>query len=182
MTMKPLLFMFFLTVACFCSCSKKAEKTTVQVDDPVRHYYPVVSGQKLEMDFKIVNTGKEPLIVKDIQPSCGCIVVGTWDRFIVPGGEQRIQFTFDSSKNVGYVQHVIRLFGNIYPRGMMELVFDVNVVPPSDFTPDYEERYQKELAEKQKMRNAVDGNVNEQGYYVDPAHDSREQAPYPWRE
>lgn len=43
-----------------------------------------------------------------------------------------VSFTFDSSKNVGYVKHAIRLYGNILPRGMATLVFDVNVVPPSD--------------------------------------------------
>lgn len=95
-----------------------------------------------------------------------------------------VSFTFDSSKNVGYVKHAIRLYGNILPRGMATLVFDVNMVPPSDHDPDYEEVFKQQKDAEGGMDELVDGKPSEKGYYVDEnaKTDSRSHAKYPWRE
>lgn len=167
----------------FGACTRKVGTTSVQVEDSVRHYYPIVTGEELYLNYRLKNTGHEPLVIEDIQPSCGCIVADLSRKVIPPDDEILLQFTFNSLKNVGYVRHVIRLFGNIEPNGMASLVFDVNIVPPADYVPDYEESYREEL---EKKGNLVEGLVNgrpaEKGYYVDPDHDSRSHPKYPWRE
>lgn len=145
------------------SCKKKVGVTTVEVEDPVRHYYPVVAGDELSLTYRLTNVGTEPLVIDDVQPSCGCIVADVPDGIVPPGDDLLLRFTYDSSKNVGYVRHVVRLFGNIVPDGVVSLVFDVNVVPPSDNVPDYEERHRATLSASERS----DG-----GYYVDaPAPD-----------
>ena len=86
------------------------------------------------------------------------------------------------AKNIGYVQHVIRIYGNIHPNGMVKLVFDVNVVPHADYTRDYEELYKEEVERSALVRGLVDGDESEKGYYVDDvSRDSRESPRYPWR-
>ena len=166
-------------------CNKQISPTMIQVADSIRHYYPIVAGEKINFSYLVRNVGDQPLLIEDVQPSCGCIAGKLNAKIIPPHDTLTLSFTFDSSKNVGYVRHCIRLFGNILPRGMATLVFDVNVVPPSDHDPDYEEVYQeKKTSENGGVEELVDGKPAEKGYYVDPSDktDSRTHPKYPWRE
>lgn len=165
-------------------CGKKIMPTAMTVNDSIRHYYPIVAGEKLHFSYIVRNIGDSPLLLDDVQPSCGCVMGKINSSIIPPHDTLTLSFTFDSSKNVGYVRHSIRLYGNILPRGMATLVFDINVVPPSDHDPDYEEIYQEKKEAEGGVEDLVDGKPAEKGYYVDPADrtDSRSHAKYPWRE
>ena len=149
-------------------CERRILPTALCVTDSVRHYYPIVAGEKLNFSFVLRNIGDSPLLLDDIQPSCGCIAGKLNANVIPPHDSLTVAFTFDSSKNVGYVKHAIRLYGNILPRGMATLVFDVNVVPPSDHDPDYEEVYHEQQAASSTLEELVDGKPSEKGYYVHP--------------
>lgn len=176
-----LLYFPVLLVAAFAllpglsSCKKVVRPTTVWIPDSVRHYYAVVSGEKVNMTWLVRNTGEEPLVITDIQPS-GSVDFNDKEherRIIPPGGRQRLAFTFNSDKNIGYVRSVIRLFGNIAPMGVCSMVFDINVVPRADYVPDYEEVYSKQ---KQSLGSkANEGDENGKGYYVDEDGDSGEK-------
>lgn len=181
--MRRSILLVFICILCFCSCNKKVGPTTIEIEDSMRHYYPMVLGDELELSYKLTNTGKEPFIVTDIQPSCGCIVEGEKnERIILPDKALLLHFRFYSGKNVGYVRHTIRVFGNVKPNGCLNLVFDVNVVPPSDNTPDYEEIYkQKQDNEKALLKDKVNGTTAEKGYYIDVDSDSRSQKQFFWR-
>ena len=174
-------FMFALLSAT-AGCEKKMTPTALTVVDSIRHYYPIVAGEKLNFSYIVRNIGDSPLLIDDIQPSCGCIAGKLNANIIPPHDTLTLSFTFDSSKNVGYVRHAIRLYGNILPRGMATLIFDVNVVPPSDHDPDYEEVYQEEINLNGGVKDLVDGKPAEKGYYVAPHKDSRSHDKYPWRE
>ena len=164
-------------------CERRILPTALCVTDSVRHYYPIVAGEKLNFSFVLRNIGDSPLLLDDIQPSCGCIVGKLTASVIPPHDSLTVAFTFDSSKNVGYVQHAIRLYGNILPRGMATLIFDVNVVPPSDHDPDYEEVFHEQKAASGSLEELVDGKPSE-NYYVHPdaSTDSRSHSKFPWRE
>lgn len=163
-------------------CKKRVSPTTLSVTDSVRHYYPIVAGEKLNVVYTVVNRGDDPFLIDDVQPSCGCIAGKVEEVAIPPHDSLTLSFVFDSSKNVGYVRHCIRIFGNVLPRGMATLVFDVNVVPPSDAIPDYEETYQRET--DASVKGLVDGTHAQKGYYTDEegGKDSRRHVRYPWRE
>ena len=110
------------------------------IKDSVRHYYPIKQGQQLDIMFTITNTGDAPLIISEMQPSCGCIILDKSSHIIIPeDGIRQFKATYNSIKNVGEVVHRIRIFGNMLPNGKAELKFDVNVVPDADYTRDYEE-------------------------------------------
>lgn len=165
------------------SCSKKVSTTSVHVEDSVRHYYPIVAGEELKLEYTLTNTGKEPLVIDDIQPSCGCILGDVSKKFVPPGADVVLPFTFTSNKNIGYVRHTIRLFCNVRPRGVINLVFDVNIVPPADYTRDYEEVYNEQKQEESAGADElVNGKASEKGYYVDIDKDARSGEKYPWRE
>lgn len=175
------LLLALLACLTLTGCKKRIGMTTVEVPDSVRHYYPVIAGQELNLVYDLTNTGDQPLIIRDIQPSCGCIVTMPESRMVLPEKTIRLKFVYQSAKNIGYVQHVIRIYGNIEPKGMAKLVFDVNVVPHADYTRDYEELYKEAVERNELLKGKVDGEVSEQGYYVDIEKDSRSHEQYPWR-
>ena len=161
--------LLLLTLLTLVGCSRKVQFTTVEIKDPVRHYYPILQGQELSVMVKIYNKGKVPLVVRDIQPSCGCIILESDHEMVVPPeSSMMVTLRYDSRKNVGKVEHAIRFWDNISPNGMAEMRFDVNVVPDASYHHDYEEMYDKEKSDRllKKFYEASETD-SALGYYVD---------------
>ncbi|MEO6456215.1 MAG: DUF1573 domain-containing protein, partial [Ginsengibacter sp.] len=50
------------------------DTTTVQIIDSIYNFGKVTDGEKVEYNFKFINSGKNPLIVSSATASCGCTV------------------------------------------------------------------------------------------------------------
>ncbi len=75
----------------------------------------VIEGEKVSFDFHFKNVGRAPLIISDVQSSCGC-TVPEWPRGIVKVGEGGyIRVVFDSKGQKGeFSKHVV-ITANTYP-------------------------------------------------------------------
>lgn len=153
------------------ACHKRVEPTDLIIPDPVRHYYPLVQGEDLRMNYLIVNAGKSPFIIQDVQPSTLSIELGKTPPNLVPAGDSAyISLIFHTDRNIGYAKHKIRIFGNIVHvndstvEGEAVLTFDTHIVHPTLDQSDYEERYWAKKAANEKL---VDGLRGEQGYFTD---------------
>lgn len=124
-------------------CKTEIRPTQVDIEDPIRHYYPIPQGEELTLDYEVRNVGKSPLVISDIQTSCGCITTSSTRHVVPPEQKMTLRFKYNSTKNVGLVENTICLYGNFQDSSLVKLQFDVHVVPPSDYTPDYEEIYFK---------------------------------------
>ena len=143
------------------------KKTSIEIVDNYRHYYAILNGQKLDIMFEIKNTGDYPLFISEILSTCGCITLKESSINNIPAGKTgRLLLTYDSSKNIGYVEHFITLYGNFLTSETQEIVFDVNVVPDALYTKDYEELYQERKNKSGNVKDFVDGNENHKGYYM----------------
>lgn len=145
---------------------KTLEPTTLQITDPVRHYFPIVQGDELSISCEVTNTGREDLAITDIHPSNFSISMDTPMPGIIPSGKSEIlHFTFHSEKNIGFTRHVIRFFGNIEQGGLDSLVFDVHIVRPTLDGSDYEEIFFRQ--KQNEMDVLVDGERGQKSYWVD---------------
>lgn len=140
-------------------------KTKMEVIDPERHYYPILRGSELTASFKIYNRGDEPLIIYDVQASCGCIEIDFPSTSIGKDDFGFITLDYDSSKNIGFVEFYVTIRANTDKDVFTTIKFDVNVVTSPHYTKDYEEIYFKKREEK--LANEVDGDLTQQGYYTD---------------
>lgn len=165
--MKNILFVILL-LALFVgntSCKRTIHNTTINVEDSIRHYFPIRQREHLSILYNIENTGEEPLIIQDIHTSCGCLVIDQdAQRLIPPKKSSFLHLNYNSEKNVGEVKHTVRIYGNIEPYGMKELRFVVHVVPDADYTRDYEQIYRE--THKGGVGDIVDGKTRDKGYYV----------------
>jgi hypothetical protein len=81
------------------------EKTTQEFGD-------IKQGQSVNATFKFKNTGKSPLILSNVQTSCGCTVPNWTREPIAPGKSSEITATFNSAGKMGQQNKVITIFSN----------------------------------------------------------------------
>lgn len=156
------------------SCHKKLEPTAIEIEDSIRHYPATVLGDNIEMVYVVRNIGNEMLMISDIQPAVPTIEVDKANVDMIPPGEEALlKFVYHSDKNIGLARHIIRLFGNIYPSGVAEIIFDTHVVRPSIDLSDYEEYYHEKL--KNDAESILDERKGAKEYLTDTTTDGTDK-------
>lgn len=156
------------------SCHKKLEPTAIEIEDSIRHYPATVLGDDIEMVYVVHNIGNEMLMISDIQPAVPTIEVDKANVDMIPPGEEALlKFVYHSDKNIGLARHIIRLFGNIYPSGVAEIIFDTHVVRPSIDLSDYEEYYHEKL--KNDAESILDERKGAKEYLTDTITDGTDK-------
>jgi hypothetical protein len=164
-----LILLFFAAILFSCNLRKpnldSVKRTDMEIVDTVRHYYPILRGSELNVSYKIYNRGQDPLIIYDVQASCGCIDISYPKTSIGKEDFGFINLNYDSAKNIGFVEFFITIVANTKKDIFTTIKFDINVVTSPHYTQDYEEIYIERR--KAKMAESVDGDLTKQGYYVD---------------
>src|SRR5690242_8552205 len=75
--------------------------TSIQWIDSIKDYGKITEGQKLDVAFRFKNTGDKPLVIRSVQPSCGCTETSEIKEPIAPGGEGEIKASFNSQGRPG---------------------------------------------------------------------------------
>lgn len=169
-------FTFSITIL-LASCDKKLELVDAEFIDPERHYYPVIQGEQLKIDYEIENDSEDPLFIQEVQTTCGCLApLDDLPIVVLPGKRNSVRLVYNSIKNTGHVEHYVWCYGNFVDSNVRILKFDTNVVPPADYTRDYETLYHEYQSHSGSIKDLVDGDASEKGYYTDRSMlDVREQ-------
>lgn len=165
------IFLILLLALITSSCEfrrpdlETVRRTKMEIENPERHYYPILRGSQLTAQYKFYNRGNEPLIIYDVQASCGCIELDYPSTSIGKDDFGFIVLDYDSAKNIGYVEFYVTIVANTEKDIFTTLKFDLNVVTSPHYTQDYEEIYLERR--KEKLAGEVDGDLTQQGYYID---------------
>lgn len=150
------------------ACQKQLKPATVIVIDPVRHYYPVIQGEKMSVEFEMENTSDNPLFIQEIQTSCGCIVPRSdLPVVILPHKNGVVSLEYNTIMNNGYVSHYAYCYGNFKDTVAIMLQFDTNVVPSADYIRDYEQLWTEQTKNTPAYRNNVNSSTSQKGYYIE---------------
>ncbi|MGX9986571.1 DUF1573 domain-containing protein [Soonwooa purpurea] len=88
-----------------------ASAQTISFDKTVHDYGKVAHGADGHTYFTITNTGKEPLILSDVKPACGC-TTPEWSKDpILPGKSTKIKVGYNTNLN-GAFSKPIEVFSN----------------------------------------------------------------------
>src|SRR6188768_1285050 len=98
-------FLVFIAVLGLIAPAFAQEASTAKVNGPVitfekktHDFGDIFQGDKVEETFKFVNTGTEPLIITNVQVTCGCTTPKGWPRDpIMPGGKGELTVAFNSA-------------------------------------------------------------------------------------
>ncbi|MDH5610788.1 MAG: DUF1573 domain-containing protein [Cyclobacteriaceae bacterium] len=133
--MKKLVIPFFVLVAFVAKAQQPpvfeepAAGPKITFKEAKYDFGNIKQGDMVEHVFEFENTGTEPLILSNVQTTCGC-TASSWPREpIAPGTSASITVTFNSRGKIGVQNKVITIISNaVNPRERVMIV--TNVLPP----------------------------------------------------
>jgi hypothetical protein len=89
----------------------------------------IFQGDKVEETFEFANTGTEPLIITNVQVTCGCTTPKGWPRDpIMPGGKAELTVAFNSAGKMGKQNKVVTVVSNAVNADGAQISFTTNVL------------------------------------------------------
>ena len=89
----------------------------IEFDSTTCRFGTIAIGEKYAHTFRFRNTGDSPLIISQVNPSCGCTVPKDWPHDpISPGETGEITVEFNSAGNSGKIDKVISVLTNCIPK------------------------------------------------------------------
>lgn len=94
------------------SMAQDADAPEISFEKSSFDFGDIRQGQVVNASFKFKNTGKSPLILQNVQTSCGCTVPQWPKEPIGPGKTAELNATFNSAGKMGQQNKVITVFSN----------------------------------------------------------------------
>lgn len=107
--------------------AQSADLTTMQWIDSVKDVGQINEGQVVDISYRFKNTGTKPLVIKNVNVSCGCTVAEKPEQPVAPGEEGIIKASFNSSGKAGPNSKSIYVIANTEGSGEHKLQFTVDV-------------------------------------------------------
>jgi hypothetical protein len=102
--------------------------TTIALSESNFDFGNVKKGDKVQHIYEVTNTGKNPLVISEVKPGCGCTVPDFTKEPIMPGKKGKITLHFDSSNFDGNVNKYADVFANV-EKAPIKLTFTANIQP-----------------------------------------------------
>lgn len=157
------ILLFIISLSACQNDANPNDLTTVLIEDPIRHYSPVIQGQDQDIIVKVFNTGDNLLKISKVYPSCGCTIAKFPGSAIAPGEFGLVELKYNSNKNIGYVGVYTTIVTNSKKRSET-VFFDLNVVPDADYIKDYEELHSLENEKKGLEKISDNEQTLKKGY------------------
>ncbi|KQT15299.1 hypothetical protein ASG31_15330 [Chryseobacterium sp. Leaf404] len=100
--------------------------TTVALSESNFNFGTIKKGDKVNHVYEITNTGKNPLVISEVKPGCGCTAPEFTKEPILPGKKGKITLSFDSSNFDGAVDKYADVFANV-EKAPIKLTFNANI-------------------------------------------------------
>jgi len=127
--MKKLLFPVMIVLCAIGLHAQKQNGPVLSWEKSNHDFGDVIQGDKVEFTYKFTNTGNEPLIITNVQPSCGCTLPKSWPRNeIMPGQTGELVIAFNSSGKFGKLSRVTAVVSNAVNEEAKEIKFSANVI------------------------------------------------------
>ena len=102
--------------------------TTVEFSQTMHDFGEIQEGQMVTHRFEFTNTGKHPLQIGRVQPTCGCTTPDWSKKPIAPGQKGFVEVKFDSNGRPGAATKTVRMVANTDPQETV-LTFKASVLP-----------------------------------------------------
>jgi hypothetical protein len=105
--------LFFAAVGFAQEVEKKESGPVIQWDEKTYDFGEIEQGSTVEHTFKFTNVGTEPLIITNVQVTCGCTTPKGWPRDpIMPGGKSEITIAFNSAGKLHKQDKTVTIISN----------------------------------------------------------------------
>ena|SRR6187549_198483 len=128
-------FLVFIAVLGLVAPAFAQEASTAKVNGPVisfekktHDFGDIFQGDKVEETFKFTNTGNEPLIITNVQVTCGCTTKSYPKDPIQPGAKSEIVIAFNSAGKMGRQDKTVTVVSNAVNADGTLIKFTANVL------------------------------------------------------
>ncbi len=119
---------FLLLIPVFESSAQTQAGAAITWDKNVYDFGDILQGDKVEHVFDFTNTGTEPLVITNVQVTCGCTTPKGWPRDpIGPHKTAEIIVQFNSAGKIGRQNKVVTVISNAVG-GNSQITFSANVL------------------------------------------------------
>ena len=108
--------------------AKKHAETSLALSEPSFDFGKIKKGDVVEHVFEVTNTGKNPLVISNVQPTCGCTVPDFTKDPIASGQKGKITLKFNSANFDGVVHKSAEVYANV-AQVPIELTFTADIQP-----------------------------------------------------
>src|SRR5690606_23041390 len=124
-------FILGLSTAVFAQeADKKVDGPVITFDKKTHDFGDIIQGDKVEHTFHFTNTGNEPLIITNVQVTCGCTVPKGWPREpSPPGGKGELTVAFNSTGKLGRQNKPVTIVSNAVNTDGNQISFTTNILP-----------------------------------------------------
>jgi len=131
--MKKYLFLFIAIafVAPAFGQAASASKTAgpvITFEKNTHDFGDMFQGDQVEKTFKFTNTGNEPLIITNVQVTCGCTTKSYPRDPIAPGAKGEITLGFNSAGKMGKQNKTVTVISNASNTDGSQITFTANVL------------------------------------------------------
>lgn len=107
----------------------KKDGPVITWESATHDFGDITQGEKVEHTFTFSNTGTEPLVITNVEVTCGCTIPKGWTRDpVLPGSKAEIVVAFNSAGKYGRQNKVITVISNASNRDASQLTFSANVL------------------------------------------------------
>ena len=115
------------------SASHPSEKQPVITFDKTEHDFgTLLQGEVVTYSFHFTNTGNAPLLISNVNTSCGCTIADFTREPINPGKDGYIKATYDSKGHHGFQTRSLNVIANTNP-SQINLRLKGNVLTPDQY-------------------------------------------------
>lgn len=118
-----------LNVTLFGQTAEKVSGPVIAWEKATHDFGDMAQGDKVEQTFKFANTGNEPLVITNVEVTCGCTLPKNWPRDpIMPGSKGEITLAFNSTGKLGKQNKVVTVVSNASNPDGKQIIFTANVL------------------------------------------------------
>lgn len=131
--MKASLFIFLLALVQINAIAQDTLAPELTLETDVLNYGTIEFGSEGVKELKLINTGRAPLVIWNVQSSCGCLV-STWPKEPIPPGQGAvIKFKYDTRSGRTRIDKSVTITSNARtPTRVIKVIGTVKAKPAEE--------------------------------------------------
>lgn len=110
------------------AAKEKTSGPVISFEKNTHDFGDINQGDQVEKTFKFTNTGTEPLIITNVQVTCGCTTKSYPKEPIAPGAKGEITLGFNSAGKMGKQNKTVTVVSNAVNTDGSQISFTTNVL------------------------------------------------------
>lgn len=109
--MKKLFTVFSaIAIAVVLNAQTTASQEVLSVKESEFNFGTIPQGKPVYHFFEVTNTGKDPMVISNVQTSCGCTTPEWSKEPIAPGGTAKIKVGYNAAAEGSFDKHITIMY------------------------------------------------------------------------